>query len=54
MLAPGFELEWAATQLEAVLSYCLVLNSMPIANTFFIIGKILTNAGQHILPFSPC
>ena len=47
MLAPRFELEWAATQLEAVLSCCLVLNSMPLAKTFlyFIIGKILTNIG---------
>ena len=47
MLAPRFELEWAATQLEAVLSCCLVLNSMPLAKTFlyFINGKILTNIG---------
>ena len=47
MLAPRFELEWAATQLEAVLSCCLVLNSMPLAKIFlyFIIGKILTNIG---------
>ena len=47
MLAPRFELEWAATQLEAVLSCCLVLNSMPLAKTFLylIIGKILTNIG---------
>ena len=34
MLAPGFELERAATQLEAGLSCCLVLNSMPLAKTF--------------------